>query len=224
MPVQIRQDHRSPQFPQPVHGLDHHLAKPLTGSHNVCRIDRLICTDQHKFLAPALQRRACCLICPQNVILYSFTRACLHQWHMLMCRRMIDHIRSVFCEHTIDPPAVPHRSDQNDQVQFWILSPQLLFYVISIVLIDIKDDQPLRSMRRNLPAQLAPNGTSAAGNKDRLVLQRMEDLLHIDLDGIPSQQVLHSHVLHLTDRHFPVHQLVDPREYLQFTPCLLADI
>ena len=108
MPVQIRQDHWSPQFPQPVHSLDHHFTQPLTRSHDIRRIDRLIRTDQHKLLAPALQCRAGSLIRPQDIILYGFTGTRFHQRHMLMCRRMIDHIRSILSKHTVDPPAVPH--------------------------------------------------------------------------------------------------------------------
>ncbi len=78
-----------------VEHLNDHLTDPLGGTHDIGRIDRLICRDQHKLLRIISICRKCNLVCTEYIILDCFVGAVLHQRHMLMRRRMVYDIRPV---------------------------------------------------------------------------------------------------------------------------------
>ena len=69
-----------------------------------------------------------------------------------MCSCMIHDIRSICLENAVNTLFVTHRCDQYHQIQLRILADQLLLDVISIIFIDIQDDQLLRMMGCQLSA------------------------------------------------------------------------
>lgn len=74
--------------------------------------------------------------------------------------RMVDDVRAISAEDILDAFRIAYRSDQHYQIQRRILTDQLLLDRIGIVLIDIDDDQLLRLMTGDLPAQLASDGST----------------------------------------------------------------
>ena len=85
-----------------------------------------------------------------------------------MCRGVIHDIRLIRLEQPVNFPTVSDRSDQHLQIQFRIFCYQLLFNVISIVFINIKNNQPFWLMPRDLPSELASNRPAASGDEYRL--------------------------------------------------------
>ena len=83
---------------------------------------------------------------------------------MLMGCRMVDDVRTISAEDIFDAFRIAYRSDQHYQIQCRILTDQLLLDRIGVVLIDIDDDQLLRLMTRDLPAQLASDGSATTGD------------------------------------------------------------
>ena len=180
-----------------IHALDHHLAQPLAGPHDVGGVHRLVGADQHEPLRPVFQGGVGGFVGADHVVLDRLIGAGLHQGYMLVGRRVVDDVRAVLVKDRVDPPAVPHGSDEHLQVQVRVAPPQLLLNLIGVVLINIKDDQPARLMGRDLAAELASDGSASAGHQDGFPLDVLEDLIQVDFDGLPAQQVLHGHRLHL---------------------------
>ena len=73
---------------------------------------------------------------------------------MLVCCRMIDDLRMVLLENTVDTILITYRADLYYQVKLWMLSYQFLLNIICIILINVEDDQLLWSVFCNLSAQL----------------------------------------------------------------------
>ena len=110
---------------------------------------------------------------------------------------MIYDFRLVFLEHHIDSSAVSDRSDQNNEVEVFVLTSQFLFDIVCIILIDIKNDQLFRFMTCDLSAKLTSDRTAASCNKDCFSFNILEDLIHIYFDRISSKQILDCNGFHL---------------------------
>ena len=94
------------------------LTHTLARTHDICRIDCFICTDQHKTVAVISDCRKCGFISAKYVVFDRLARTSLHEWHMLVCRRMVDDLRFILFKHTLDSAAVTYRSNQYSQIQF----------------------------------------------------------------------------------------------------------
>ena len=208
----------------PVHALDDHLAETLAGPHDIGGVDRLVRADQHKPLGSVFHRRESRLVGSDHIVFDGLVGTCLHQRHMLVGRRVIDDLRPICIKYHLHPAAVPDRADQRYQVQIGVFLLQFLLDIVGVVLVNIKDNQLLGMMSGNLSAELTSDRAAPSGNQNSLSLNIGEDLVHIDLDGIPSQQILHRHFLHPAKSYFPVYHLIDAGQYLQLTAGLLADI
>lgn len=84
-------------------------------------------------------------------------------------------------EDILDSLRVTHRRDEHDEVQLRIFPDQLLLDLISVVLIDIDNDQLFRLMTGDLPAQLTSDGPATAGDQYDLILHIVQDFFRIDL-------------------------------------------
>ncbi len=143
---------------------------------------------------------------------------------MLVCRRMEHDIRTVLFENGIDAVRVADRTDQHHQIKLWMVPHKLQLDVICRVLIDIQNDQPARRVVRDLPAQLAPDGASPSGHKDRLFRDILHDLIQVRLYRLPSQKVLQLHVPECGDIHFAIDDLRRAGQRLHPASGLLADL
>ena len=143
---------------------------------------------------------------------------------MLVGCGMVDDFRAVGAENLLHAIGVPHRGNEHFQVQFRIFPHQLLLDVIGIVLVNVQDDQLPGLVLRNLPAQLAADGTAPACHHHHFAAHISHDFVYIDLNGFPAQQILYLHLLELGDGHIAVEQLVSPGDGPELAACLLADV
>ena len=111
MCIQNWQLFRCSVFDHTVKRLDDHLAKSLACSHNICRIDRLICTDQHKSLTAIHHCCICSLVSSDRIVFDGFTRTVFHKRHMLVSSRMVHNIRFIRLKDRIDSSGIPDRTD-----------------------------------------------------------------------------------------------------------------
>ena len=95
--------------------------------------------------------------------------------------------------------------------------------VICIVFVDVENDEALRMMVRNLPAELAADGSAAARNEHGLAVKERKDLPHIDPDGVATEEIFDRHIFEVRYRHVAVYELIHARQILQLAPGLLAN-
>ena len=88
-----------------------------------------------------------------------------------------------------------------------VFGEKLLLDVIGVVFIDVEDDEMLRVMGRDLPAELRADGAAAARDEDDLAGELVEDFIHVDFDGLPSEQVFDFDLLEGADGHFATGEL-----------------
>ena len=206
-----------------VEALHDHFAQTLAGAHDVGRVDRFVGRNQHKALAAVDHRRVCGFIGAEDVVLDRFARAVLHQRHVLVRRRVIDDLRVIGLEHLEHPAAVTYRTDQYHEVQIAVPVPELLLDVVCAVFVDVEENQLLRLVRGNLPAELAADRSAAAGNQDRLAVNERKDLAEIFADRIAAQKVFDRDVLHRADGDLSGDQLIHAGQLLELAVGLVAD-
>lgn len=151
------------------HHLNHHLAHPLAGSHDVCRVDSFIRRNQDKFLCTVFIGKSCRIIGTKYIVLDCLIWACLHKRNMFMRRRMEDKLWMVSGKYFFQTSSISHRADQCHQIHGRVFSAKLLFNIVGIIFINIKDNELFRSIGRNLPAKFASNRTASSRDKYDLV-------------------------------------------------------
>ena len=139
-----------------VHGLDQHLAQALGRAHDIRGIHRFVCRDQDELVGTVAVCRLCHLIGAEYVIFNRLVRAVLHQGNVFMRCRMIYDVRAISLEDAVDALFISHRSDEHRKIQFRVLAKQLLLDIISIIFIDIQDNQLFRMVCRDLPRMTLP--------------------------------------------------------------------
>ena len=208
----------------PVHHLDDHLTDTLRGTHDVRRVHGLIGGDQNEALHTSFGCGTGGLQSAHDVVLDRFVRAHLHEWYVLVCSRMEDHVRLVLLHHAADTVRVPAGADERHEVQLRMLHDKFLLDTVSIVLVDVEDDELLRLVTCDLAAELGADGSATAGDEDGLPLDHAEDFFVVDLDRFTTEKVEDVDVAELADADFAVHELVDARDGLELTAALLTDI
>ena len=160
-----------------VEGLDNHFTDPLAGSHNVCGIHRLVRGNQDETLAAVRHGRIGGFVGSKHIIFDALTGAVFHEGNMLMCGRMIDDVRMIFCENLEDSAGIPNRTDKHSKLQFRKVLPKFQLYAIRIIFINIKNNELLRIVSGNLPAKLRAYTSSTTGDQYRLSVNKAENLL-----------------------------------------------
>lgn len=206
-----------------VEGLDDHLAQALRGTHDVCGVHGLIRGDQDKTLAAMHNGRIGGFVSADRVVLDGLAGAVLHQRNMLVGSGMVHNLRPVGFEDFEHPAAVADGADEGDQVKLRILLFQLQLDAVGVVFVNIKDDQLLRFMGRDLPAQFGTDGSAAAGDQDGLSGNKHKDFGHICLNRLTSQKILNRHILHGADGDFPGYELIHSGKLTEFAAGLVAD-
>ena len=208
----------------PVHHLDDHLTDPLRGTHDVRRVHGLIGGDQDEALHAGVGCGTGGLEGAHDVVLDRFVRAHLHERYVLMRRRMEDHVRLILLHHAADAVRVPAGADERHEVQLRVLHDKFLLDTVSIVLVNVEDDELLRLVACDLTAELGADRSATAGDEDRLPLNHAEDFFVVDLDRFTTEQVEDVDVAELADADFAVDELVDARDGLQLAAALLTDV
>ena len=158
----------------------------------------------------------------QGVVLDGFVGAVFHERDMLVRRRMVDDLGPVLCEDTADTVLVRDTADQHHKIHVRIVFLQLQLDFIGCILIDIKQDQLLRGSGGNLAGQFGTDGTAGPGNHDRLAGQVIHDLVVVDLDLIPAEQVFQADITQLGNGHRAGIETIQARYNLQTAAGILA--
>ena len=201
----------------PVHHLHHHLAQTLAGTHDVGGVHGLVGGDQHEPLDAVGRGGLGHLVGAEDVVLDGLVGAVLHQGDMLVGRGVEDQLRSVGIQHIVHAGGVPDGADEGHQIQVGITPLELHLDVVGVVLVDVEDDELLGVGLGDLAAQLAADAAAAAGDHDHLAGDEIQDLVQIDLDGVPAQQVLDIDLAQAADGDITVDQLVDAGHHLDLT-------
>ena len=205
-----------------VHHLHDHLTEALGGAHDVRRVHRLVRGDQDELLHARCGRSLRHLIGPFHVILDRLVGAVLHERHMFVGRGVEDDIRMIGLHDALNASCIADGPDEGHQVEPRIRPLQLLLDGVSVVFIDIEDDQRRRIGFGDLAAELAADGSAAPGHQDVLPFQGGQDLIIIYFYLGAAQQIGDLHVPELADADFSVDQLVGRRYGLQLASCVLA--
>ena len=206
-----------------VETLDDHLAQALRGAHDVGRVDGLIGGDQHEALAAVHHGRVGGLVGADGIVFDGLAGAVLHERHVLVGRCVVDDVRLVLFEDLEHLPGVAHGTDQRDEIELGVLFLEFQLYIIGIVFVDVEDDEALRVMVRDLPAELAADRPAAARDEHGLAVKERKDLPHIDPDGIATEEIFDRHIFEVRHGHVAVYELIHARQILQLTPGLLAN-
>lgn len=208
----------------PVHHLDDHLTDPLRGTHHVRWVHGLIGGDQDEALHAGFGSGTGGLEGAHDVVLDCFVRAHLHQRYVLMRGCMEDHVRLILLHHATDTVCVPAGADERHEVQLRVLHDKFLLDAVSIVLVNVEDNELLRLVACDLPAELGADRSATTGDEDGLPLDHTEDFFVVNLDRFTTEEVEDVDVAELADADFAVHELVDARDGLQLTSALLTDV
>ena len=137
---------------------------------------------------------------------------------------MIYDVRAISLEDAIDALFISHRSDEHRKIQFRVLAKQLLLDIISIIFVDIQDNQLFRMVCRNLPAQFAADGAAASGDEDDFTTDMIQHFFGIDPDRFSAQQVFDIHFFQIGYGDISVDELVSTGDGTQFTAGLFTDV
>ena len=206
-----------------VKGLDDHLAQALACAHDVRGVHGLVRGDQDKALASVDHGRIGGLVGTDRVVLDGFAGTVLHERDMLVRGGVVNDLRPVGFKDFEHPAAVSDGADEGNQVQFRILLLQLQLDAVGVVFVNIKDDQLLRLMGRDLPAQFGADGSAAAGDQDGLAGDKRKDFRHVSFDGFPAQQIFDRHVFHGAYGNITQDELVQAGKLLELAARLVAD-
>ena len=89
-------------------GLHINLRDTLAGSHDIGGVDGLVGRDHHKAFHTVFDRHVRHVFRAGNVSLDRLVREALHEGHMLICRGVIDDIRSHLAEDLFDACPIAH--------------------------------------------------------------------------------------------------------------------
>ena len=148
--------------------LDDHLAHALGGTHNRCRIDRLVGRDENETFDLELVCQANRVQRAENVVLDSLTGTNFHKRNVFMSSRMEYRIRLILNKYIAQTTNVADATDLNANLDIVVLTHDLILKKIRVVLPHVEDNNTLWGNRCHLTAELGANGTRAARDKNGL--------------------------------------------------------
>ena len=171
-------------------GLDIDLADTLGAAHDVGGVHGLVGGDHHESAHLVFHGEVREDLRAQDVVLDGLGHVVFHHGHMLVGGRMEHVFGLVFGEDGLHPGLV---GDVGNQRRSFDLLPLILEFQADIVqrglgLVD--QDHLVGVEHRHLPHDLAADGAGRTRDEHALPFQMGSNLLHVDLDGIPAQQVL----------------------------------
>ena len=165
------------------------------------------------------------MICAENVVLDGLLRALLHQRNVLVGRRMEHDVGAIHPKQAVNFFLISYGGDLHPQVQpIAPYTPQLLLDIISVVLVNIQNDELLGLIFGNLAAKLAADGTATAGHQHGLPLQKIQQDRRIQLHRLSAKEIFYLHILHRRHAHLAVYQLVNSRQAPHTAARFLADV
>ena len=136
----------------------------------------------------------CCLISTKYIIFDCLVRAVLHQRYMLVRCCMEYNVWFVFFHHAVNTMCISYRTDQYSQIQFRMIPSEFLLNIISIIFINVKNDQMPDFMLCQLCTDLTSDGPATTGYQHGFSFDIAKDLIQIDFDRITSQKIFDLHI------------------------------
>ena len=144
---------------------------------------------------------------PKHVVPNRLQHVQLGERHVLVRGRVEDERRPVRREcrlHLIlEQEVAEHRRDLHGRKAI----AQLALEEEHSVLVAVEQDEPRRSVRRHLTAQLGADGARGAGHQDGAIGDQRPHVRQVESHGLAGQQVVHLHVAHLGEHHATLDQL-----------------
>ena len=193
--------------------LEHQLGDSFGGAHHADGVDRLVARDQDEPFDAALFRKLGGRLRAEHVVLHRLTDVELHQRNVLVSRGVKDDIRPMLLEHRPEPGPIGDISD--DRVGIGggaAASIEIVEHAVKTVLVALVQNQGGGAESGDLTAQLGTDGSSCAGDENRLSFDQSQKGLAAQADRRAPQQILQRKVANLTGRYVSVQDLAQVRQ------------
>ena len=143
---------------------------------------------------------------------------------MLVRRGVAHHIGMVLGKEVVYPPLLPHGADEHLEIELRVLADQLLLDIVSVILVNVKNDELAGLERRDLAAELAADGTAAARDENGLSEHPAGDDSIVGMYLGSPEKILNADILDLVDQHILVGELRQRGHDLQLCAGAGADL
>ena len=151
---------------------------------------------------------------PFDVVFYRLARVELHQRDVLVGGGVENHVGSMLPQDVCDAAFVGGVGDHRIEVDVALKGGQRALDRPQGVLVALEKDEGARLQRQHLLAQLGSNGPACSRDEDPPPLDQLLRRLHVEAYRGPTEQILHSQVLHLAQCHAAVEDVPQPRNGL----------
>ena len=207
-----------------VEGLDDHLAEALRGAHDVCRVHGLVGRNEHETVAAMNHRGVGRFVRADDIVLNGLAGGVFHEGHVFVRGGVVDDLRVVFLEEVEHLPAVADGADEHLEVKVRVFLPELELDTVRVVFVDVEDDELLRLVACDLPAEFRSNASTTACHEDCFSGNELEDFGEIGTDRLTAEEVFDGDVPHLGDADLAGDELVHAGELLQLAAGFLTDV
>ena len=166
------------------------LGNSLRRSHHARRANRLVRRDENEMLDVRLNGCINDVARTGNVIRDCLEDVVLHQWNVLMCRRVEDRVRSVLLEDVEDSAAISNVGDDRHELDIREAESQLLENVEDRIFAVTQQNQSSRGKSRELTAELASNRSARAGDENRFTRRQLSNCCKVCFYCIATEEIL----------------------------------
>ena len=166
------------------------LADTLRAAHHVGGVHGLVGGDHHEALDLVFDGQVGQDFRAHDIVLDGLGDIVLHHRHVLVGRRMEDVLGAVSLEDVLHPGLVGDVGDDGGGVDFGPFLLDLEADVVQRGFGRIDQNQLVGVEQRHLTHDFTADGAGGAGDEDALPFQVRGDLLHVDMDGVATQEVL----------------------------------
>ena len=168
------------------------LADALGAAHDVGGVHRLVGGEQNKGCHLMLRTGCQQVFGTQNVGLDRFGRAQLHQRHLFIGCRMEHHVGVVQLHNLVKALFFPGAAHQRHYRGIAAINSfQFPLQFIGAAFAGIQNQQLPGTVPHDLAAKLAAHRTGAAHHKDHIIPDVLADLLGIQVQLLPGEEVAH---------------------------------
>ena len=181
-----------------VEALHVYLADALRAAHHVGWVDSLVGRYHHELPRAVSHRQVGDDLCSMDVVYHALVGIVLHHRHMLVCGRVEDIVGTVFVEYTFHHAHicdVRHNSFRSN------LRPVVAHHEPDVMhrRLGLVDEYKVRRIvSRHLADDLGAYRARRTGDHHHLPLQQVGRSLHVHLDLLTGQQILHIHRMQFT--------------------------
>ena len=170
------------------------LGNALGATHHIGGIHGLVGGNHHHLLHPVLNTFVGDIVRAEDVHEHGLAGVLLHQRHMLVGRRVEDHLRMVLPECEIETLDLPDVTDDRHKLQFGEFLLQLQTDMVHRGLRIVEQNQLLNPEARKLATKLRTDGAGRPRHHHHLAPEVLYDGVHRDGNLVTTQQILNLQV------------------------------